>query len=122
MAGAPPTVGAPRTGVEIVATAERDGVQYHSMRDLRNGNVVHNVTRKSARRLWHYAITQHESRPFDPDKVTWTGDLGLMTVRQHGGQTRYDLVQRVNGGVRIYYGVTSDGIHGLWRRVVNLEE
>ena len=114
--------GAPRTGVEIVASEERDGVCYHTMRDLRNGNVVRNVTRKSARRLWHYAISQHETHPLDPEKIAWSGDLGLVTTHKHGGQTRYDLVQRVDGEVRTYYGVTADGIHGEWKRVVNLEE
>ncbi|MGH2593746.1 MAG: RNA-binding domain-containing protein, partial [Anaerolineae bacterium] len=44
-------VGAPRTGVEVVASEEREGRWYHTMRDLRNGNVVKNVTQKSARKL-----------------------------------------------------------------------
>src|SRR5690606_38214153 len=46
----PAGIDAPRTGVEIIATEERKGVKYHVMRDLRNGNVVKNVTRSSARR------------------------------------------------------------------------
>jgi hypothetical protein len=92
------------------------------MRDLRNGNVVRNVTRKSARRLWHYAISQHEMHPLDPDKVTWSGSLGLVAARKHGGQTRYDLVERVDDGFRMYYGVTADGVHGEWKMVVPLEE
>lgn len=32
----PDNVEPPRTGVEIVATEERDGTRYHTMRDLRN--------------------------------------------------------------------------------------
>jgi hypothetical protein len=111
----------PRTGVEIVETGERKGTQYHTMRDLRNGNVVKNVTRKSARRLWHYAITQAEDHPVDPGQVDWRGDIGLLKRREHGGRARYDLVQRENGKVRAYYGVTEDGIHGEWARLVGLE-
>ena len=111
----------PRTGVEIVETRERKGTQYHTMRDLRNGNVVKNVTRKSARRLWHYAITQAEDNPVDARKVEWRGDIGLLKRREHAGRSRYDLVQRENGKQRVYYGVTEDGIHGEWGRLVGLE-
>jgi len=110
----------PRTGVEIVETEERKGTLYHTMRDLRNGNVVRNVTRKSARRLWHYAISQAEEHPVDEAEVEWHGDIGLLKRREHAGQTRYDLVQRWEGKLRAYYGVTEDGIHGEWARLVGL--
>jgi hypothetical protein len=112
----------PRTGVEVVDSEEREGVVYHTVRDLRNGNIVKNVTRKSARRLWHYAITQHETHPVDFNSVTWFGDLGLLGTSQRAGKTRYDLVQRMNGKLRVYYGVTDDGIHGEWKRVVGGDE
>jgi hypothetical protein len=111
----------PRTGVEIVQTEERKGTLYHTMRDLRNGNVVKNVTRKSARRLWHYAITQAEERPVEASQVEWHGDIGLLRRREHAGRARYDLVQREDGELRFYYGVTEDGIHGVWARLVGLE-
>lgn len=111
----------PRTGVEIVATEERKGVLYHTMRDLRNGNVVKNVTRKSARNLWHYAIIQSEENPVDPNKVEWHGDIGLLRRREHAGRVRYDLVQREEGRIRVYYGVTEDGIHSEWGRLVGLD-
>ncbi len=111
----------PRTGVEIVATEERGGVLYHTMRDLRKGNVVKNVTRKSARKLWHYAITQKEDHPVDPGQLHWEGDLAVVRRRERRGQARYDLAQRENGQVRIYYGVTEDGIHGPWAKLVGLE-
>jgi hypothetical protein len=68
----------PRTGVEIVDSEERQGVIYHSMRDLRNNNVVKNVTRKSARKLWRYAITQAEDHPTTPDQVKWEGDIAVI--------------------------------------------
>jgi len=106
---------APRTGVEILSTEQRKGVKYHVMRDLRNGNVVKNVTRSSARRLWHYAITEKESHLVQPDKVEWHGDIGLWKRYKRGGTIQYDLVQRTNGGIRVYYGVTDDGLHGPWQ-------
>ena len=106
---------APRTGVEILGTEQRKGVKYHVMRDLRNGNVVKNVTRSSARRLWHYAISEKESNPVNPNKVEWHGDIGLWKRYKRAGTVRYDLVQRDNGELRVYYGVTYDGMHGPWQ-------
>ncbi|MBN1178585.1 MAG: putative DNA binding domain-containing protein [Anaerolineae bacterium] len=111
----------PRTGVEIVDTEERQGTLYHTMRDLRNGNVVKNVTRKSARKLWHYAITQVEDHPVDPKKIEWVGDIAVARKREHAGQSRYDLVQMDAGKARVYYGVTDDGIHSDWTELVGLE-
>jgi hypothetical protein len=111
----------PRTGVEVVETEERKGTLYHTVRDLRNGNVVKNVTRKSARRLWHYAITQAEEHPVDASKVEWHGDIATLKRREHAGRARYDLVQRENSKPRVYYGVTEDGIHGEWARLVGLD-
>ena len=108
-------VEAPRTGVEIIGTEQRKGMKYHVMRDMRNGNVVKNVTRKSARRLWHYAITEKESNPVQPNKIDWQGDIGLWKRYKRGGVVRYDLVQRdADGVLRIYFGVTDDGMHGPW--------
>jgi hypothetical protein len=111
----------PRTGVEIIASQERQGTVYHTMRDLRNGNVVKNVTRKSARRLWHYAIAQREARPVAAEQVQWRGDIGLLQTRKHRGQVMYDLVQRENGGLRVYYGVTEAGLHGEWQQLIDGE-
>src|SRR4029079_15056417 len=62
-------VPAPRGGVEIIGAEQRNNTRYYILRDLRNGNTVKNVTRSSARRLWHYAISQHESNPMKADKV-----------------------------------------------------
>ena len=116
-------VGAPRTGVEIVASEERDGRWYHTMRDLRNGSVVKNVTQKSARKLWHYAISQHEKQRIDAVALNWSGDLVLLDKAQRAGKLRYDLAQRLpDGSIRVYYGVTEDGIHGPWRKLVGLED
>jgi hypothetical protein len=119
----PPALTPPRTGVEIVSAEERDRIYYYTVRDLRNGNTVKNVTRASARKLWHYAITQRETEALNPDSVTWHGDLGLWKKRKVAGATRYDLVQRASDGVfHVYYGVGEDGIHGEWKQVVGGED
>jgi len=112
-------VAAPRTGVEIAETVEREGTTYYTLRDLRNNNTVQNVTRKSARRLWRYAITEYETGPVQADKVSWQGNIGVWKTYRRSRRKCYDLVQRGSGGkLRIYYGVTEDGIHGEWRQFV----
>jgi hypothetical protein len=109
----------PSTGVEIDETVVRKGVQYHTMRDLRDGGKVHNVTRSSARRLWRYAIALKEKETFSEDKVDWKGDLGLWHKYLRSGRPHYDLVQRTqDGDIRVYYGVSDDGIYGPWQEVV----
>ncbi len=114
---------APKTGVEIVSVEKREGVKYFTVRDLRNGNVVKNVTETSARRLWHYAITQYLKLPEDIRKAAslWEGELGLLRMRGRGKSRRYDLAQASDGSTRLYYGVTEDGIHGDWKRLVGKE-
>jgi hypothetical protein len=113
-----PTIPPPRTGVEVVSTEIRNEVPYHSMRDLRNGSIVHNVTRYSARRLWYYAIMRHEAGPPNPQEVQWTGDVGLWRKVRRANVLRYDLVGREpDGSMRVYYGVTEDGIQGPWREI-----
>jgi hypothetical protein len=110
----------PRTGVEIVSVTKRGGQNYYTVRDLRNGNVVKNVTLKSSRRLWHYAISQYSKLPSDIDslEVTWQGELGLINRKKRGNYSSYDLIQKTSEGHRFYYGVTDDGIHGLWESLV----
>ena len=116
--------GTPRTGVEVVSVEERNGGRYYTVRDLRNGDVVKNVTHTSARRLWHYAITSYAQLPTDLTQVDiqWQGDLGLLRRHKQGKSVRYDLVQRIQGGYRYYFGVTDDGIHGGWRALVGQED
>ncbi len=112
-----PRVPPPRTGVEVVEALERDGTRYYSLKDLRNGNLVRNVTRSSARRLWRYAITEYETQPVDASKVAWHGSIGSWKSYRRQGRKLYDLVQRGSDGkLHIYYGVTEDGIHGDWRQ------
>jgi hypothetical protein len=113
----------PKTGVEIIAVETRQGKNYYSLRDLRNGDIVHNVTRQSARRLWQYALTEHETNTVDSKKVEWQGDIGLWKKYKRGGQTRYDLVQRAKDQtVHIYYGVTENGIHGPWQKLIDTND
>jgi hypothetical protein len=117
---------APRTGVEIVATEKRNGVYYHHLRDLRNGNIVRNVTRSSARKLWHYAITQVEEQKIDAKKLKWQGDIAVAQTQSRSGESRYDLAQKVNGNLHIYFGVTEDGlqdsVHAAWRALLGIED
>jgi predicted metal-dependent phosphoesterase TrpH len=113
----------PRTGVEIVNVVERNGVKYYTVRDLRNGNTVKNVTEKSARRLWHYAITHFVGLPtgIQKAKIDWQKNLGILRKYKLGKRQVYDLVQREGKKFRTYYGVTEDGVHGVWRQLVGLE-
>ncbi|MGQ9552730.1 MAG: RNA-binding domain-containing protein [Anaerolineae bacterium] len=109
----------PRTGVEVVDTQERKGTRYHTLRDLRNGNVVSNVTRESARRLWRYAITEHVKAGKQQVAIQWHGDLGLRKVHKKDGKAKYDLAQLdESGGKHYYYGVTEEGLHGEWKSLV----
>ena len=111
----------PRTGVEIVESSERDGVVYHSMRDLRNLKVVQNVTRDSARRLWRYAITQKEKQPCEEKDVTWAGDRGFWKAyKPRGGDVRFNLAYREGeeDGLRVFYGVTEEGMDSEWRDLI----
>ncbi len=118
----PTDVEPPRTGVEIIETVERKGTLYHTVKDLRNGNVVHNVTRSSARKLWQYAITQHEEAPIHGESITWRGNIGFWKTYKRGGKTRYNLTQRdAQNKVHVYYGVTEEGFHGAWRQFLKGE-
>jgi hypothetical protein len=115
----------PSNGVEIISTATRDNTHYHTMRDLRNASTVHNVTRKSARRLWHYAILQHEHGNPALSEVLWHPELpiGLWRQGNRAGALRYDLVSRYpDGSTRIFYGVTEDGLTGPWADLAQMAE
>lgn len=114
----------PRTGVEVTSVVERKGVPYYTVVDLRNGNKVQNVTEKSARRLWHYAITKYAKLPKDTAnaEIKWQGNLGILRQYKQGKSQSYDLVYRDKDKVRYYFGVTEDGVHGPWQKLVGLEE
>ena len=114
---------APAIGVEIVAAEERQGTIYFTIRDLRNCNAVHNVTSASARKLWSYAISQYLKHQPDPAKITWSGEYGLWQVARRAKKLRYDLVKRQpDGGLRVFYGVTADGMDGPWAQFLRDED
>ncbi|HET8629253.1 MAG TPA: RNA-binding domain-containing protein [Thermomicrobiales bacterium] len=118
----------PRTGVEIIASTERDGVIYHTVRDLRNRRAIRNVTRQSARRLWRYAIVECEEHPVRAADVRWDPRdprFGFWKgYRQPEGMCRYNLVYREPAAdgederLRVFYGVTEDGMDERWRGVL----
>lgn len=108
---APPTI-----GVQVVDVKERGGTRYYTIRDLRNGSTVQNVTLKSARRLWRYAISQHEQNPPDAKKIEWRDEVALLRAEKRAGKHRYDFVQRFpDGRMAVYYGVTEEGCDEPWR-------
>jgi hypothetical protein len=45
----------------------------------------------------------------------------LLRRYQEGKHVRFDLVQRDQGGMRFYFGVTEDGVHGGWRLLLGAE-
>lgn len=112
----------PKAGVEIIATEDRDKTRYYTMHDLRNGNIVRNVTQSSARKLWDYAIKQYEGNPVQDTKVKWQGNIGLWREYHKSNSVRYDLVQKIHNGIRVYYGVTENGMNGEWEVFLEPEE
>jgi len=115
----------PRTGVEVASVEERQGTRYFTMRDLRNGSMVKNVTQRSARRLWHYAISRYMELEgeFDPRTAYWNGEFGLLKRYQQGKTPTFDLVQRLpDDGYRFFFGVTPNGIHGGWKLLTEEDE
>lgn len=116
-------VPAPRTGVEVIDSLLQDKIWHHTVQDLRNGNIVRNVTRFSARHLWRYAITEREDNPLQESQVTWQGDLGIWKTYRRAGVKRYNLVQRDSQGrLHVYYGVAEDGMHGPWAQFIEETE
>lgn len=109
----------PHTGVEIVSADERDGVRYFTVRDLRKGNVVPNVTLSSARDLWHYAVRQTIDGAYTPNKIEWAGDRAVLSKGERAGKMRYDLALRGdNGDARVFFGVTEDGLDDSWKSLL----
>ena len=107
----------PRTGVEVIPPIVRDGKSFYSLRDLRNGNLVKNVTSTSARRLWHYAISRYGEicNNLEKEPIIWQGNYGLLKQDKEGKTPHFDLIQKTGSGYRFFFGVTQDGIHGPWK-------
>jgi hypothetical protein len=115
---------APRTGVEVISHLERQGNNSYTVRDLRNGNVVKNVTHASARKLWQYAINRYDEirASFDPAAISWHEDLALLRKYAQGTNNYYDLIERSESSYRYFFGVTENGIHGPWKAIIGEDE
>ncbi|MFQ5399057.1 MAG: RNA-binding domain-containing protein [Anaerolineae bacterium] len=112
----------PRTGVEVVSSERRKGTIYHTVRDMRNGNLIKNVTKSSARKLWHYAITQVEAGLPKESEIQWQGNIALINQRKKRDHVWYDLALKENDTIHVYYGVTDSGLNDEWLALVNMQE
>lgn len=112
------SIESPRTGVEIVNSENRQGTIYHTVRDLRNDNLINNVTRSSARKLWRYAITKIEEGFPDPKKIEWHNNLAVLNVRKKHEHVWYDLALREDNNIHVYFGVTDSGLNDKWMELV----
>jgi hypothetical protein len=102
---------------------ERKGRPYYTMCDLRKGSHVQNVTRSSARRLWHYAIVEREKHQVQEGDIDWHGAIGLVKAYKQTGHRRYDLAQKTaDAKIRVYYGVSDEGLHGEWKTLLGLTD
>jgi hypothetical protein len=109
----------PRTGVQVMSVDERNNVQYFTVRDLRNNSTIRNVTKKSARDLWHYAITQFAEHPEGPEGIEWRGDRAVLSREMRAGKMRSDLAMRdASGKVTVFYGATDDGLDTTWKDLI----
>jgi hypothetical protein len=110
----------PKTGIELYPPEERKGTLYFAVKDLRNGNVVTNVTQKSARRLWQYAIRSYLDKKDNQlgQSTKWFGNFGLLRKYKTRNFTNYDLVYKEGNNLRFFYGVNPNGLHGQWKTIV----
>ncbi len=115
----PLPAGAPKTGVQVLSVDERNGGIYFTVRDLRNNLVVRNVTMKSARDLWHYAISEYADHPGGPEDVSWTGNRAVLAGGVRAGKMRYDLALRDEKGASyVFYGVMQEGLDDNWKDLI----
>lgn len=112
----------PSTGVEVVESKVRNGTIYHTVHDLRNGNRIQDVTRSSARKLWHYAITQVEDNRPRIETIQWYGDIACLNKRQRDKHVWYDLALRQGSEARVFYGVTDSGLNETWLQLIEKVE
>jgi hypothetical protein len=110
---------APTTGVEILHSYDQDGTRYYTLRDLRYNKLIHNVTRHTGRQLWRSTIAQREEQPVEEADGRWLGDFGLWrSYRSRRGERRYHLLYRGDGNLRVFYGVSEDGMDERWRALL----
>lgn len=113
----------PKTGIELLLAEERNGIRYFTVRDLRNGNIVKNVTQTSARRLWQYAIKRYNELIIQKKpRIIWSGNFGLLRKYKIQNYDVFDLVSKDENGLRYFFGVTSIGIHGHWKLITGDNE
>ncbi|MGQ9904133.1 MAG: RNA-binding domain-containing protein [Anaerolineae bacterium] len=122
---APPIIeGMPRSGVQIAAVEEREGIRYYTVRDLRNNSLVRNVTIKSARDLWHYAIVAYNTNAYKIDAIAWKESVegqqrAVLGRAFRAGKMRYDLALKSSDGESyIFYGVAEDGMDAAWKQLI----
>ena len=108
----------PQDGVEIVDSETRGGTTYYVVRNMRNQRSVGNVTRKGARKLWNYAIAQFEDSPVKAAQIRWKENVGYIRSGKRAGKKRFDLALREGSDLRVFYGVTSEGMEGAWAQFV----
>ena len=109
----------PQDGVEIVDSETRGGTTYYVVRNMRNQRSVGNVTRKGARKLWNYAIAQYEDSPVKTGQIRWKENVGYIRSGKRAGKKRFDLALREGSDLRVFYGVTSEGMEGAWAQFVD---
>jgi len=103
----------------VLSMEERSGAIYFTVRDLRNNLIVRNVTMKSARDLWHYAISQYADQPGGPDEIEWTGSRAVLAGGVRAGKLRYDLAMRdEKGATFVFYGVMQEGLDEGWKGLI----
>ena len=114
----------PKTGIELMLPEERKGVKYFTVRDLRNGNLVKNVTQTSARKLWQYAINKYISanEGEKTQSINWRGNFGLLRKYKGRNSNVFDFVLKEEDRIRYFYGVTTDGLHGDWKLLAGIDE
>lgn len=116
--------GMPRSGVQIAAVEEREGIRYYTVRDLRNNSLVRNVTIRSARDLWHYAIVAYNTNAYKIDAIVWKDSVedqqrAVLGRAFRAGKMRYDLALKSSDGTSyIFYGVAEDGMDATWKQLI----
>jgi len=125
----PPAIdGMPRSGVQIAAVEEREGIRYYTVRDLRNNSLVRNVTIKSARDLWHYAIVAYNTNAYKIESIAWKDSVegqqrAVLSRAFRAGKMRYDLALKSSDGTPyIFYGVAEDGMDAAWKQLIVEEQ